>query len=52
MDEIVDKLREQLDWRTSDGRPQVIITLPREQAEAVCAALSARAGSKPEVGDD
>lgn len=30
-----DHLQEQLDWRGPNGKPQGIMTLPRDQAEAV-----------------
>ena len=51
-DAILRKLREQLDWRTSDGKPQKVIILSREHAEAVCEALSHAAGVTEQVMEE
>lgn len=48
--DVMNKLREQLDWRGPQGMTQKILTLTRDQGEFVYAVLLARAYRREKNG--
>lgn len=46
---LMDKLRDQLDWRGPNGKSQSVVTLTRDQGEFVYSVLLARAYRREKI---